>query len=926
MLENERLREALLELQILRDRERRAHEETVGLLAAVEAYASAPTPGLSIAALFEALARATGAERAVLVEDCGAGTARIIRGTDPARHGLEWQPPFDPFSRPRNIADMRALDAPGHRVFCRDHLSVLSVPLPDLETGPKRAVICLHPAACAFSRQHVRMVERHSGLFARALATERLAEENALLAAVIEGSPAGFAIADTTKEDAPLIYVNPGFERITGYDAEELVGRNCNFLSAEPPGTTERQRLREAVEQRKEGKFLLHNARKSGELFWNELTLYPVHGPDGQVRHLVATQNDVTRRITAEIERDRIRQRMTQALAVTQGGFLMLDRDGVVVLSNEALQQAFPAPGPNWAVGTSFGENRDSHLVQTPPRPGFDSLPDCAELGALAVANHGQEITLSNGKSYLLRARLDADGALVVTATNISRLKTIEALLRQRAAAVDAAFDGIVILNDVHRILYLNQAAARLLGFDHPDMALGRDWRKSYGIRDESFAGAYRLERLGPDTAAQTHEITYSPREDEGAVLIIRDITERLAEERRQEELQRALLRAQRQEALTQLAAGVAHDFNNLLSAIQGSATLITGDNHAGQDARDHAERIIRAGQRAGRLVNRLLDLGAEPREGGVFELRMALGDVAAMTQSSLPPAVGLDVDIGDEMMLLRGDAGTLNQICVNLILNARDAMPKGGGRIALTVSTIDPTRARALRVGTLSAGIRYACISVRDTGSGMDEETCARIFDPHFSTKGARGTGLGLTMVALLVRGAGGAVDVSSAPGRGSVFSVYWPVQTATGPSPQDEGQQVEWDLSGMTFLIVDDDHHVGEVLQAFLERQGAEVAFCDMPDIACEIALQEPRAWTAIITDYDMPGMNGGDLVEALGRDTPDIPVFVMTALARRLTDPRIEGDRVRGLFAKPINLGALAGALAALRACPETCETER
>ncbi|MCO8145911.1 PAS domain-containing protein [Rhodovulum tesquicola] len=915
MPDNERLREALLELQILRDREARTHAETAGLLAAIEAYATAPTPTLAISAIFDALGTATGASKAMLVERHGRG-ARVIRTTVPQDLGAEWMPPVDLFDRARNVADLAALGNRADSPVCAGFDSLLAARLPEIDPGPECAILCLHHGRGAFLRRDLKLLLRLAGLFAKALASERLAAENALLAAAIEGSTTGFAIADATRPDTPLIYVNPGFEQVTGYGASEILGRNCRSLTDDTPDAEEGVRLRNAVRTCSEGQFLLRSRRKSGQFFWSEVTLFPVRDGEGHVRHLVSTQTDVTARVEARRERDRIRQRMTKALAVTEGAFLMLDKTGDVLLSNEALQRAFSAPGPDWSVGTTFEENRASHLRTLPHRPGADTLPNRQDLDAMARAGHGRELALADGRSFLLRARRDVDGALVITATDITRLKSVEALLRQRAVAVDAAFDGIVILNKSQRIIHLNRSAVALLGYGRSEAALGLDWRASYRNQRNPSSGTYRMERVGPVDAPQIHEITRSPLDGEGSVLIIRDITERLAEERRQEELRGALMRAQQQEALAQLAAGVAHDFNNLLSAILGSATLISGDRMAGAEAREHAERITSAGHRAARLVNRLLDLGAEPRDGGAFDLRMALADVAAVVVPSLPAAVTLDVSICDDAMLLRGDPGTVNRICVNLILNARDAISSESGQITLTVRSFRSERHQRLRIGSLDAGKSYARIEVHDSGAGMDEATCARIFDPHFSTKGARGTGLGLTIVALQVRGAGGAVDVQSTPGHGTVVTVFWPLHPHEATPDTCATAAEEHSLSGMTFLVLDDERAVGEVLQAYLEARGAEVAFCDLPDVALDAIAKDPDAWTAVISDYDMPGMTGGDMVEHLGRVAPDLPVFLVTALARRLLDRGLDGDRIAGLFAKPIDLVALAGTLSRLQ----------
>ena len=929
MADDERLREALLELQVLRDREVAAHAETSALLAALEAHASAPDPGAAIDALIEAMGRGVGSTRMLVVDRIAPDppppapeppAARVLHSTKASDVGTRLHPPVDPFARARNIADQSALPPWRGEIGLGRSDSVLCIPLPAHPGLPDCALIAFAPGAGAFSRTDMRFLQRLAGLVSSALATEKLAADHALLAAVIEGSSSGFAIADAVRQGEPLVYVNRAFEQITGWPAAEVLGHNCRLLSDEAEDSPDRARLRAAVAARAEGRFLLRNRRRDGTAFWNDLTLFPVRDGAGRVTHMVATQTDVSSRVEAERDRDRLRQRMTQALAVTEDAFLVVGGVGAgagrVLLGNDALARSFPAPGPGWATGTGYAENRDAHAAALPVRPGCDLLPDLATLSDWAGEGRGHGLALADGRSFLLRARRDADGNLVVTATNITRLKAAEALLRQRAAAIEAAFDGILLVDAAERIRDLNHAAARLLGHDDAAAARGADWRGGYATPPPLTAGAHHLSRSEAAGGPRIHEVTRSPLEEGGAVLILRDITERLAEEERQEQLKLALARAQRQEAVSQLASGVAHDFNNLLSAIHGSATLIRMAPDAGSAAREHADRILGAGQRAAKLVNRLLDIGAEPRGDTAFELRSALSDLPAMIGSTLPEAVSFDMALPEEMIVLEGDAGTLNQIVLNLVLNAVDAMPEGGGRIEVTASLREPERPVDLAQGMLSAGRRYACIRVADSGAGIAPATQARIFEPHFTTKGARGTGLGLAMVALQTRAAGGGVDVESAPGRGTTFSVYWPARALCPPGAEETAPAREADLSGMTVLVVDDDVQVGEVLQAYLESCGAEVAFCEAPDIAAEAIESDPESWSALVTDYDMPGLSGGALIERIRPAAPDLPVFLVTALARRITDPRVQPGRVHAVIAKPVDLGDLARRLAQLR----------
>ncbi|MEL6690951.1 MAG: PAS domain-containing protein, partial [Pseudomonadota bacterium] len=349
MAEDERLREALLELQFLRDREARTLEDTKALLDCLEAFTSAPDAGYALASIFLSLSQKVGASLSLLVAAHDEGGLWIVASDDPACLGVTIAPPFDPFSRARNILDLSMLGAWGDGFSPEAYRGMISTP-----AAEGLALLTFREAPATFRKADLNLVERLSGLAAQALRNSEIAAENELLAATIAGSSSGFAISDATDRRQPLIYVNEAFERLSGYSAAEVLGENCRFLSAEPEDSPERLRLRQAVRSKTGGKFLLRNRRKSGELFWNELTLSPVHDTSGEVKNLVATQADVTERVEAAAERDQVRHRMESALAATADAFLVLDADGSVAFANGAVNSYFPAPGPGWALGTAF--------------------------------------------------------------------------------------------------------------------------------------------------------------------------------------------------------------------------------------------------------------------------------------------------------------------------------------------------------------------------------------------------------------------------------------------------------------------------------------------------------------------------------------------------------------------------------------------
>jgi len=912
MAEDERLREALLELQLLRTREAQSLDETRKLVECLEAYSSAATPGEALSSIFVSLRNTIGADVSLLGQIDETGAFTVLASDARALTGQCLVPPFDLSARSRNIADLTML-GPWDGEFDASRYSALQA-VPVMADGAPHAVLVFKVDKPPFEKNSLRLVERLAGLAMRAWQGSKIAGENKLLAAAIHGSSSGFAMADATSDERPLIYVNEAFERISGYQASEVLGINCRFLSAEAEDSDERTRLRQAVAENAAGQFLLRNRKKDGTLFWNELSLFPVENEKGEVVSLVATQNDVTQRIEAAAERDKTRAQMAQALTATEDAYVVLEEGRVIAFANDAAREIFPAPDVEWALGTTFEANWSAYVAASHDLPGrVTSLIANPDLQGLAQLSNGREIDLPDGRTVLVRAADMSNGGTVLSATDVTPMKAAQRLLAQRLAAIEAAEDGIAITDDSGRLTYLNGAASAMLGFASPTDGLGKLWYAQYAsserrLRQRAFKET--LERA-EDGHTKTHDVTGTALDSGGVVLQFRDITDRLAFETREAELKAGLQQLQRQEATAQLTAGIAHDFNNLLSAINGSATLIGLEEDLTDGLQGHVDRIATAGNQAARLVNRLLDVGA-PHEGpGAFDLASALADIPALVGPSLPPGIAFEITDVEDSVALKGPPGDLSQVVVNLVLNARDAIGAGPGQITLTARRVKKRSHEPIAVGELLSSQSYVRIDVSDTGDGIPADELRTVFEPYYSTKGRKGTGLGLAMVSLQTQGVGGAVGIASTEGKGTVVSVYWPVASMERGDAQS-AQTGAQDLSGQTIIVVDDDAEVATVVAKYLEAQGAEVAVSIDPRDAVEAVEDDPDAWAAVITDYDMPHMTGGDLAERVKQAGPEIPVILVTALARRLSDPRINDGTVDAVLPKPTDLNHLSSLL--------------
>jgi len=399
MAENERLREVLLEVETLREREQQLlNEGQIGLRILKDLGKAADRPE-AIRLLINSTCELVRADHGTVI---ALGNHGII---DEITRQRIPDLPSDLFSKARNLVDLTIHDgwAPIANLSTPPARSALTVPIPGQDATPA-VLILLGKDQAQFATNSLNTLRRAAKLTEEALRAVDIRANHALLAAVVAGSSSAFAISDCRQDDDPLIFVNTAFETLTGYSRTEVLGKNCRFLNDEPKDSPEMARLRRAVSSTKAGRFLLRNKRKSGEPFWNDLTLSPVLGEDGKPIYMVATQTDATSRVLAEQERDIARTRMDRALAHTDDALVLLDKDQTVQFANTATKKMFSNANDQWRPGTSFRLNWEGYLCALPKsiqrhHPNLMS-PD---LDRLAQQKSGLDVTLPDGRVVLVR-------------------------------------------------------------------------------------------------------------------------------------------------------------------------------------------------------------------------------------------------------------------------------------------------------------------------------------------------------------------------------------------------------------------------------------------------------------------------------------------------------------------------------------------
>ena len=532
-------------------------------------------------------------------------------------------------------------------------------------------------------------------------------------------------------------------------------------------------------------------------------------------------------------------------------------------------------------------------------------VPSRTALEELATGTAGAVETIvrtrsGGGRTLELAAeRVDHGGEecvlVVARATGGGDQRVAEQALRaseQRyRGIVESASDGVWMLDEVDRISFVNSAMARMLGFEVHEL-LGR--RAVEFMVEESEPLGRRALRQRREGGPQRHErrmrrkdgselwveMSATPLEDDdgryvGAVSMVADMTEPHRARAERARLEQRLQQAQRLETVGQLAGGIAHDFNNLLAVILNYVHFVRERLPEDSEVRADLEEVRHAAQRASELTHQLLVFSRrETIRPVVLDLNEVVGDVERLLARALGERFKLTTVLGDGECLVEADAAQLEQVILNLVVNARDAQPEGG-EVRIETSCADEV-----------------VLTVSDQGEGMEPEVVARAFEPFFTTKpkGA-GTGLGLATVYGTVTQAGGHAEIDSERGRGTTVRVHLPratrrepVEERPPPPPQDG------DGDGATVLVVEDEDAVRKLTCRILSAGGFECLEADGGEAALRIYEQGRERIDLLLTDVVMPGLSGRELAARIAGGGDGPPVVFMSGY----TEGALPGDR--------------------------------
>jgi signal transduction histidine kinase len=372
--------------------------------------------------------------------------------------------------------------------------------------------------------------------------------------------------------------------------------------------------------------------------------------------------------------------------------------------------------------------------------------------------------------------------------------------------------------------------------------------------------------------------------------------------ERRQ--LQHQLLQAQKLEAIGRLAGGVAHDFNNVLTAILGSTELLLLDTPAGAAVREELEIIRDAATRAQELIRQLLAFSArQVLQPAVVDLNALVQSLGRMLRRLIGEDIRLTTAPGAGLGAVRVDPGQIEQVLVNLAVNARDAMPDGG-RLTIGTSNADVVASDDLPRG------RYVVLQVTDSGVGMTPEILARVFEPFFTTKErGKGTGLGLATVYGIVQQSDGHVRVDSAPGAGTTFRVYLPRVEAPVEAPREAAPVTAPEAGSETVLVAEDEPLVRVLVRKTLTQAGYRVLEAGGGEEALQLAARHDGTIHLLVTDVVMPGMSGRELMRRLAEVRPSVKVLYMSGYSDEAVERHGVLDPGTAFIQKPFTPSVLA-----------------
>jgi PAS domain S-box-containing protein len=730
--------------------------------------------------------------------------------------------------------------------------------------------------------------------------------------------------------DGRHIVANPACEGVLGVPSTELIGKTIQELPV-PPRLRKiwLGRVKKVLES---GKTLdvEDTLETPGGLHYHETRLVPERDELGDVVTVLIVIHDVSerRRVARSLGESEERFRVTFEEAPI--AMLVTDKDAHIRTGNAAARALLGYSQEEFAEKSIYEITHPDDLELT--RDVSERISEKNEPTAVIEKRYIRK----NGEivwgHISVSAVRDAEQRLVqyiAQIVDITSLKQAERALResieQQRLVTEYATDLIAVVSLDFTIRLISQSVRDGLGYE-PEELIGHNiaelidpemideirvntreildgkppWNRSFRLRHRN--GDWRMfEGVGSIARDEDGQPAY-------IVAILRDVTERSL-------LERQLLIAQKMEAVGQLAGGVAHDFNNLLTVINGFADMaIKTLGNRDEGIRHYLAEIGHAGRRAAELTQHLLAFSRQQvLQPEVVDINSIIEEYVGMLRRILGEEIELLTRLESELRTVEVDPGQLGQVLMNLVVNARDAMPQGG-TVTIATQNIGLKKAIPIAQGALPRG-SYVLLSVADNGEGMPPEIREHVFEPFFTTKApGQGTGLGLSTVVGIVEQSGGAVAVDSEPGAGTTFRVYLPRSKAAVTKKTLRVEKLQ--TGAGTILVAEDDDAVRKLVAKMLLEAGYRVLVSALPSEAISLAKWEPSI-DVLVTDVVMPEMNGHELAQRLLALRPDLRVLYISGYTPDVVRAKGVLTQQESFLQKPFTAAVLTQAVRDLTA---------
>ncbi|MDM8538383.1 PAS domain S-box protein, partial [Desulfobacterales bacterium HSG17] len=625
---------------------------------------------------------------------------------------------------------------------------------------------------------------------------------------------------------------------------------------------------------------------------------------------------DITERKNAEMEIKSSDSKHNKMLANIGDVIVIIDKDGINRYKSPNVEKLFGWK-PEDLVGKSTWKNihpddiesTQNFFIKLMDEPGAVGTTECRyrskddgykwiEFTGINLFNDLNILGIL-GNYHDITERKQAEQSLLDSETRFKALH-------------DASFGGIII-HDKGLILECNEGLSAMMGYSESELIgmnglllIAEKSRKK--VLDNIESGyelpyeATGLRKNGEEFPMRLEARNIPYKQKMVRTVEFRDISEQKRNEDEQEQLRMKLIQVQKMESIGILAGGIAHDFNNILFPVLGHTEMLLQDIPEDNPIHNNLEKIYTGANRAKELVKQILTFSRQEKsELMLIKIQPVIKEALKLIRATIPTTIEMKQDINPDCGVIKADPTQIHQIVMNITTNAYHAMEETGGILKVSLKQIESGE-DSLEIPDLEPGA-YACLTIADTGAGIDKELTDKIFDPFFTTKEiGKGTGMGLSVVHGIVKNMNGIINVCSEPDKGTEFNVYFPIEKSSYEKQRTQTNEVI-PLGTEHVLLVDDEKEILSMEKEMLERLGYKVTSRISSIEALEAFKINPDRIDLVITDMAMPNMAGDKLSVELTKIRPDIPILICTGFSETMSEEKAASLGINGFLLKPI-----------------------